>query len=139
MAKSDRRSDRTGCPSRPNGLPKPTVAPSSSPARPGLDANVTHQDGRTSTGFQAGVLIGPLLAVLIAIGLFIVLFLYLRRRERSLAMSAEGNELSFETEMTTGRGEISYEHEFSGTGSQYANSERFQRLRRGRHRGLRRQ
>jgi hypothetical protein len=99
--------------------PNPTAVVIASRTLGDIEMNGEHLGGQASTGIGAGAIVGPLFALL-AVAAFILFFVYFRRRkkENSLAMSQDGNELSFETENTA---EFSFEDEMSDAGSQYAN------------------
>jgi hypothetical protein len=113
-----------------DALPRPTtlilVSPSGSP----LPVNGGRFDERTSTGLEPGVIIGPLFAILAVCALIFLLVFWKRRRsDRSMAMSQDGNELTFETEVSeTMDGSITFEDEMSGAGSQYANMSDFEAM-----------
>jgi flagellar biosynthesis/type III secretory pathway M-ring protein FliF/YscJ len=83
--------------------------------------------GKTSTGAITGLIVGLVLLLVIAA---LVLFIVLARRrkgEEDLEISAEGNELTFETERQTDTEIIlSYEDDFSAAGSQYGNTSEFE-------------
>jgi hypothetical protein len=76
--------------------------------------------GSASPGFDAGVVVGPLVGILLAALAVFLLVLFVRRKRDSVTASAEGNEMSFDTEVET-EPEAGYlfEDEMSGVGSQY--------------------
>jgi hypothetical protein len=89
----------------------------------------SHQAGFPFTAFspaipspkETEVVIGPLLAILLAALLGFLLFVFVRRRPRdSMTMSPDGNEMTFDTEVVTEPEDwFSFEDEMSGAGSQY--------------------
>jgi hypothetical protein len=79
---------------------------------PGANVN-----SRTSTGLAVGVIVGPLFAILAGI-LFFIFFLRRRKERELVSVSAEGHELSYETDPNDAS--LSFEDQLSA-GSEYAN------------------
>jgi hypothetical protein len=95
------------------------------PSRTLAAADVPRENvgSRTSTGLSAGVVVGPLLAILAAGVAFFIFFLRRRKGRDVVSGSPEGHELSYETDRNDNS--LSFEEELSAA-SEYANFSEFE-------------